>query len=125
MFHARNNHLVTRLHLRLTEGLGHQIDTFRGTTGKYDFLHFSRMDKLTHFLTGLLMQIGGPLRQEMDTTVHIGIHIIIFVNQRLYHLPRFLCRCPIIEINERFAVNLSRKNREIFPYLIYIVHLII
>ena len=107
VFHCRDNHLVAGLHLRLAERLRHKVDALRGASRKHDFLHFPCIHKLAHLLAGLLMQVGGTLRQEMHAAMHVGIHVVVFIHQCLHHLTRFLRGGSIVEIDKRFAVNLT------------------
>ena len=54
--------------------------------------------------------------------MHIGIHVKILIAHRIEHAQWFLGGCRIVEIHQRLAIDLSRENREIRPYLIQIVH---
>lgn len=49
----------------------------------------------------------------MHPTVYVGIDIIILLRHRFHHLSRFLCRCCIIEVYQRFTIYLTTQNGEI------------
>ena len=122
MLHLSYNHLIAFLHLALAERTGHQIDSLGCATGKDDFFNFTGIDKATHFFTGSLVQIGSLLTQIVYATMHIGIHIEIFVAHGIKHHKRFLGGSRIIQIHQRLLIYLAPQDREIFTYFIYIVH---
>ena len=56
----------------------------------------------------------------MYTAMHIGIHGIILVYQRIDYQARFLRRRTVVEINQRFTVNRTVQYRKILTYLLNI-----
>ena len=122
VLHLCDNHLVAGLHLRFAERAGYQVDSLRGATCKDDLLDLTGVDKRAHLFTCRLVQIGSLLTQVVDTTMHVGIHIEILVAHGIEHHEWLLRSGRIVEIDQRFLIHLARQNREIFSYLIEIVH---
>ena len=72
------------------------------------------MDEITYFLACLFIQISTLITQPVHSAVHIGIVVLVNVNQRLNHLPWTLCGGRIIQIDERrIPTNLSRQDWKI------------
>lgn len=46
----------------------------------------------------------------MDSTIGIGIVVLVIVRDRITDDFRFLCRHRIIKINQRIAIHLTSKN---------------
>ena len=106
MLHNRNNHFITFLHLTVGKRRSQQVDALRRAPCKHDFIATACIDKTTYSLTRSFMQLGSLLRQEMHTTMHIGIDRIIFIGYGFNHLARFLSGSPIIQINKRLSIHL-------------------
>ena len=107
MLHLCDKHFVTSLHLRFTERRCHQINGFRRTTRKHYLFYLSGIDKLAHLFTSSLMQIGSLLRKIVNATMHIGIHVQVFVTHGIEHTEWFLRGSSIVEVYQRFTINLS------------------
>ena len=123
MFHLSDDHFIACLHLRLAERASHQIDGLRSTTGKDNLLYLRRIDELAYILTRSLMKIGCLLTQVVNTAMHVGIHIQIFIPHGIEHHERLLRSGRIVEIHQRLLINLPRKNGEVFAYFVDIVHI--
>ena len=106
MLHDRNNHFIAFLHLTVGKRRSQQVDTLRRAPCKHDFIATACIDKTTYSFTRSFMQLGSLLRQEMHTTMHIGIDRIIFIGYGFNHLARFLSGSPIIQINKRLSIHL-------------------
>ena len=123
MLHLCDSPLIALLHLRFAERRSHEIDGLSGASRKHNLLNLPGIDKLTHLFACSLVQICGLLTQIVHPTMHIGIHIEILIAHRIQHTQRLLRRRSIVEIHQRFLINLPRQNGEILPYLIDIVHI--
>ena len=122
VLHLSDNDLIASLHLTLAERTSHKVNGLGSASCKNDLLNLAGIDKLTHFLASGLMQIGSLLREVMHPTMHIGIHIEVLIPHGVEHHERLLRGGRIVEIDQRFAIDLARQNREIGPYLFYIEH---
>ena len=56
--------------------------------------------------------------------MYVGIHIQVLIPHGIEHHERLLRGSRIIKIDQRLLINLATQNREIFAYLIYIVHIL-
>ena len=63
------------------------------------------------------------MRKIVNTTMHVGIYIEVFIPHGVEHHERLLRGCCIIEINQRLLIDLATQDGEILTYLIYIVHI--
>ena len=124
MFHNGEDHFVTFLHKLFTKTGYKQIDTLRRSTGEDNFVRTGGIDKLPHCFTGSFMQFRSLLRKKMYTTMHVGVDRIIFICNGIYYTTGFLGSGPIIQINQRLAIYLTGKYREISSYLLKIIHIL-
>ena len=122
VLHNGDYHLVALLHKLLRKGCSHKVQALRSAAREHYLLYLRRIDELPHPLTRRLVQVSCLLREVMYATMHVGIHIVVFLHQRVNHLPRLLCRSSIVEIYQWFAIHLAAQYREIGPHLIYVVH---
>ena len=121
MLHLAHYHLVALAHERLAETTGHQIDALCGAAGEEYLAGAACAYEAAHSLACLLVQVGGLLREEVHATVHIGIHIIIFVHHRLHHEAWLLGGGGIVKIYKRILViHLPAQNGEVGAYLLYV-----
>ena len=124
MLHLCDDHLIALFHLRLTERTGHQIDSLCRTSREDYLLYLIGIDKLAQFFTCFLMQISSLLREVMHPTMHIGIHIEILIAHRIEHTQRLLRGSRVVEIHQRFSINLTSQYREILTYFVDVVHIL-
>ena len=124
VLHVGDQHLVARLHLRLAERGGHQVDSLRRAPREDDLLRLAGIDKLAHRLAGRLVQVGGLLRQVVYAPVDVGVDVQILFAHGVEHAQRLLCRRRIVKVDQRSAVHLSPQYRKVFTYLIYIIHIL-
>ena len=59
--------------------------------------------KRLHLLAGLLVQIGALVAQPVDAAMHVGVVLLVGVDDRLNHLPRPLRGGGVVEIHQRHA----------------------
>ena len=122
MLHHRNNHFIAFFHLTIGKGSRHKIYALCGATGKHNLGCAACVDETSYRFARSFMKISSLLRQEMYTTMHIGIYRIILVSNRLYHTTRLLGCSPIVEINQRLIIHRTRQYRKVFSNFLYIVH---
>ena len=124
VFHCRYYHLIALFHELLRERRSHKIKTLCGAAGENNLLYLLCINELTNIFTGSLMQVGGLLREIMNTAVNIRIDVVVFLSHSIHHHTRLLRGSRIVEIYQRFAIHLAAQYREFFPHFIYIVHLL-
>ena len=115
MLHLTDDHLVALIQKSVAKSCSHEIDALCRTPGENNFGSTPCIQETTYGLPGRFVQLSSLLGQEMYTTVHIGIHIVIFLSHSLDHLTWFLSRSTIIQIYQRTTVYLAFQNREITP----------
>ena len=115
VLHLGDEDFVAFLHTGLAETGGYEIDALRSASGEDDFTRRTGIEKAAHRLASLFVEVGSLLGKEMNTTVDVGIHIIVFFRHRLNHLARFLRRGCIIEVDQGvLVVYLTRQDGEVF-----------
>ena len=122
MLHHRDDDLIARLHHRLGERGGHEVESLGGAAREDDFRRRAGVDEAAHRLAGSLMELGSLYAEVVDAAVHIGVGVEVLVAHGVEHTHRLLRRGGVVEINERLAVHLAGEYREVGPHLIYIVH---
>ena len=122
VLHGGNYHLVALAHKLIGKRRHHEVQRLGSSSGEYHLVGRLCVDKRSHLLSCRLMQVGGLLRQVVDTTVNIGVHVEIFISHRIEHTERLLCRCAVVQVYQRLAVHLAAQNRKILTYLVNVVH---
>ena len=93
MFHRGDDDFIALLHESLGKRRSHEIDTLGGATCENNLFGLRSIDELAHFFARSLMQFRCLLRQVMNATMHVGIHIKILLAHSVKHTQRFLgCR---------------------------------
>ena len=122
VLHLCDDDLVACFHLALAKRLSHQINRLRSASCKHYFLYLAGIDKRTHFLASCFVQVGSLLTQIVHPSMHVCIDVQILVAHGVEHHQRFLRSSRIIQINQWFTIHFARQNREVFSYLINIIH---
>ena len=122
VFHLADDNLVALLHLALAERLCHEVDGLGGATCEDNLFYLAGVDETAHPLTGSLMEVGGLLREIVDATMYIGIHVQIFVAHGIEHTQRLLRCGGVVEVDQRSAIDLARQNGEVLTDGMGIVH---
>ena len=123
MLHGGDDDLIASLHTFVGESAGHEVQSLGGAACKNNLCSGLGIEEPAHRLARLLMQLGSLLAHPVHSPVHIGIDIEVFLAHGIQDTEWFLCRSRIVEVDQRFVVDLARQYREIFPHLIDIVHL--
>ncbi len=80
----------------------------------------SSVKELLDALPGFFKCFGRLLAQVMNAPMNITIFFFIKIDYPLNYLSRFLSRCSIIKINERFSVYSLVQDWKIVPYMDYV-----
>ena len=121
MLDGGDDNLVALVYKGLAKRACHEVDGFGRAAGEDNLFAASRIEEAAHRVAGLLVELGGLLRQVVHATVHIGIDVQILVAHGIEHTQRLLRGCRIVEIDQRPAIDLAREYREVVPYLVNVV----
>jgi len=114
-----NNDLISLLKLiRATEGGGDQIDGISGAGSEDDLLGAIYIEMLCDGLPGGFVGGSGRLGKPVNTTVDIGVDSLVVVPGRVENAKRFLGGGGVIEIDERFPVDLLIQDGKLLAKLI-------
>ena len=87
---------------------GDQVDALRRAAREDNLFRRSGAEEAAHRLAGGFVQIGGALREEVHATMHVGVHVVVFLRHGLDHRTRLLRRGGVVEIDKRvFVINLA------------------
>lgn len=113
MLHFRQENDVTRLEVFIAPGMGDEVDAVGGPGGEDDFSCFGGIKKLSAALSGRFVGKSSPHRKGVNAAVDVSVVALVIIYQSIDNTLRFLGRGRIIEVDERLAVNLLIKDREI------------
>ena len=69
------------------------------------------------------MEVGGLLREIVNATVYVGIHVEVLVAHGIEHLKGFLRCRRVVEVHQWMPIHLAREYGEVGAYFLYVVHL--
>ena len=113
VLHDRQNDLVAFLDEGFAEGSRDQIDRFGRRFREDDFIDGAGVEKGAHAFPRGLIGFRRGIGEMMQAAMHIGVFVVGRVNHPFDDFPWFLRRRGIIEIDQRFSINLRRKDWEI------------
>ena len=113
MFQDGDDDFVTRLECRLHVGICNQVNGFGRTAYENNFLRRRSSDKVTNDVACIFVGVCRCGRERVSATVNVGVLVFVVVLEAVNDDLRALRRCTVIEPNERMAVDLLRKNREV------------
>ena len=86
------------------------LHTFGRAARENDFIRAAGVDEFRSAFARGFKSGGGAIAQFMDAAMHVGVIVLIIMNQRLNDRAWFLRRGGIVEINQRPAVDLLVKD---------------
>ena len=122
VLHVGDDDFVACLHLAFAERRRHEVDGLGGAASEDDLLRLAGVDELAYLFTCCLVQVGSLLGEIVDAAVHIGIDVQVLVAHGVEHTQRLLCRSRIVQIDQWLLIYFAAQYREVFPYLINIIH---
>ena len=123
VLHLAEDDFVAFAHEGLAEAGSHEVDALRRAAREDDLRCAAGIQEAAHRLAGRLVQLRGLLRKEVHAPVHVGVHVVVFVRHGFHHAAGLLRRGPVVQIDQRATVDLTSQDGEVFPYLLYVVHL--
>src|SRR3954451_20100622 len=91
-----------------------EIDPFRRAAREDDFFFIARVDELLHRSARFFVRVGGGLAEVMHAAMDVRILLGVVADDPIDHLPWFLRRSGVVEIDERTsAANGLREDGEV------------
>jgi hypothetical protein len=113
VLHFREQDAVPGLQIFRTPRVGHQVDALRRPAREHDLVRAAGIDELRRAGPGRFKGRCRPIAQLMDSAVHVGVVAFVVANQRVDHGARFLAGRRVVEIDQRFPVDLLIEDREV------------
>src|SRR6266404_3886010 len=113
MFHFREEDHISFTNKFSAPCLGYKIDAFRGSAREDNFVSACRADVFRDMLARFFVSFRRARAQRVQATMHVGVLVLVITPKRVDHGARLLRRCRAIKINQRMAMRLLTKNREI------------
>lgn len=111
VLHAGEENHVTRLEPRLCPGIRDQIDREGGAAGQHDFVA-TRIDEARQLRARAFVGLGGLVAELVHGAADVGVVAAVEIVHRRDHRIGLLAGVGRIEIDQRLAVDLARKQRE-------------
>src|SRR5713226_5814535 len=78
-----------------------EVDRLRCPTREDDLLRPRGAKESRHVRARALIRLGRLLGEGMDTTMHIGVRLLVEVHERVDDNAWLLCRGSVIEVGQR------------------------
>jgi len=98
----------------LAEHPGHQVHGLRRVLGEHHLVAAGRADERGDLVARALVQRGGLLRERVDAAVHVGVVLLVVLDERVEHLARLLRGRRVVQVHQRLvAMHQPRQDREV------------
>ena len=115
VLHLRDQHPVSRPHVRASPRVGHEIDRLGHVLREND-LFVGGVDRSGDPAARALEGLGRLLRQRVDAAMDVRVVLGQCADERVEHDPRLLRRCGAVEVAQRVPAPFPRKDRELRGY---------
>lgn len=105
MFQPGNDDLVSGADMLPPPALGNEVDRFRRSPQKDDFIGGCGVEKLANLIPRFLIRICRTGCQFMCGPVNIGIFVRVEIGQPIDDCLRFLCRCRIVQPDQGMPID--------------------
>ena len=112
MLHDRQDDLVT-LSNAGEKRIRDKVDGCRGVLREDDLIGTAGVEEAACHLTRVFELLRRGVRQVVQAAMNVGVFEAIDMVHRLDHGARLLRRGGVVEIDERLAVDLAIKDREV------------
>jgi hypothetical protein len=112
VLHDREHDLVAGLEVHAERGR-HQIGRIRQVAGENDLVGARRVEEAAHDLARLLELGGRGVGEIVQAAMHVGVYAAVDALDGVEHHTRLLGGGAVVEIDQRLAVHLRRKDREV------------
>src|SRR5580765_1738464 len=113
MFHFREEDHISFTNKFSAPRLSHEVNALSGPARENDFVRARRTDVFRDTLARFFVSFRRARAQRVQATMHVGVLVLVITPKRVDHGARLLRRCRAIKINQRMAMRLLAKNREI------------
>ena len=113
VLHDGEYHFVAFVEKAIAQRRSHEVEAFGRAAREDDFGRRARTDEGPHAFAGLLVQVGGLLREEVDAAVHVGVDRVVFVHHGLDDAARFLRGGGVVQVDEGAAVHLAAQDGKV------------
>src|SRR5205823_13363506 len=114
VLHSRQENHVSFANKSSAPRLRHEIDAFSGATREDNFVSARSADVICHALSRVFVGFRRARAQCVQSAMDISVFMLIKIPNRLDDRSWFLRGRSAIEIDQKMAVRLFAKNREIF-----------
>src|SRR5262245_55862683 len=115
VLHRGDEDFLPHFDERPAVALGDEVDPLGGATNEDDLSIVRGVEKAGHLGAGTLKDLRGLLAQEVDPAMDIRVLRQVILSDRIEHVLRFLARGRVVEVDERFPVNLLLENGKVVP----------
>src|SRR5205814_7421563 len=91
-----------------------KIYAFGSSTGENYFVGSGGAQVVRYPLSRFFVGCRRARAQFMETTMHIGVFVLVVISKRIQHISRFLRRRGVVKVDQRMAVRLFAEDGEIF-----------
>lgn len=124
MLHHAEDDLIARLHPRHGPAIGHHIDAFGGAGIEDNLILIGGIQELGDDAPDAFVLFSCKIRKVVQATVNVGIFFGIGTRDRINHHLGLLRRCAVVQIDQRFAVHLTRQDGKIAADFGHIIHVL-
>ena len=122
VLHGADEDFVALVDEGFAKGEGEQVDALGGASGEEDFGGGTGIDEATNGLAAGFVEVGCLLGKEVYATMHVGVHVVVFVHHRLHHTSGLLGGGSVVEIDEGVSIDFAGKDGEVVAYVVDGVH---
>src|SRR5437764_10235928 len=115
MLQTRKQNLVAGFDVFATVSLRNQIETCSRATYEDNLGGRSCIDETPNLFPSYVARSGSTGTQQVNGTVYVGVVVGVIVDKCVNDRLGFLSCRSIVEINQRFAVDLLFEDRKILP----------
>src|SRR5262249_40532050 len=90
-----------------------KVDGLGGVAREDDLFLASGVEKAAHLLARVLVGLGRGVGEVMQPAMYVGVFGGIGVVQPVEHRLRLLRRGGVVEVDERLAIDLHRKDGKV------------
>src|SRR3990172_8822251 len=106
VFHLGKQNFIAFFYIFAAPRVSNEIYRFSRVAGKNDLSHIPSVYKIRDLFASSLKSSCRFLGEFVNASMDIGIVLFVEIGDSLYNLPGLLASGRIIQINQRFAVNL-------------------
>ena len=120
VLHLRDQHLIALADMRAAIRLRHEVDRFGRAAHEHDLARARGIQEALRFLAGQLVGLRGALAQQVDAAMDVRVVLGVAPHHRIDHRLRLLGRRGVVEVHQRFSMNLLTEDGEIAARLLYV-----